>query len=160
MGRVDEASAVPAEPGADHRALAAELAAIGYLASGSVIAATTTCSSRGCHCRLDPARRHGPYWQWSRSVDGRRRTQRVSEAQARLLQGWIANRRRAEAILSELEALSLRAVPSLGDDQPSSSEGFVRGKYLNQWIPDRRAHPTGGPERVAKSRVDPAARSR
>lgn len=100
---------------ARRRALAAELAGIGFVASGSVIAATTTCSTPGCRCRTDPARRHGPYWQWSRSVDGTRRTHRLSEAEARLYQAWIANRRRAEAILAELEELSLMAAPSLLD---------------------------------------------
>jgi hypothetical protein len=96
-----------------YRALAAELAAIGFVARGSVVAATTTCSTRGCHCRTDPARRHGPYWQWTRSVDGVTHTTRLSEAEAERYREWIANRRRAEAILAELEGLTLQAARSL-----------------------------------------------
>lgn len=65
------------------------------------------------HCRTDPARRHGPYWQWSRSIGGTTRTTRLSEAEARLYREWIANRRRAERILAELEDLSAEAAPSL-----------------------------------------------
>lgn len=102
-----------AELSARYRALAAELAAIGFVARGSVISATTTCSSKGCHCQTDPARRHGPYWQLSRSSGGTTRTRRLSEAEARLYQEWIANRRRAEAILNELEELSVQAAESL-----------------------------------------------
>ena len=101
------------EPSAElvtrYRALAAELAEIGFIARGSVVAATTTCSSKGCHCHVDPARRHGPYWQLSRSSGGTTRTRRLSEAEAQLYQGWIAERHRAEAILDELEELSAQA---------------------------------------------------
>ena len=105
--------ALPADLRARYRALAAELADIGFITRGSVIAATTTCSSKGCHCRTDPARRHGPYWQWSRSAGGVTRTTRLSEAEASLYREWIANRRRAEQILGELEELSATAVPAL-----------------------------------------------
>ena len=114
MATIDGADREPSpELEARYRALASELAAIGFVARGSVIAATTTCSSRGCHCRLDPARRHGPYWQWSRSVAGTTQTRRISEAEARLYGEWIANRHRAEAILEQLEQLSAQAARSL-----------------------------------------------
>jgi hypothetical protein len=96
-----------------YRALAAELADIGFVARGSVVAATTTCSSKGCRCQTDPARRHGPYWQLSRSSGGTTRTRRLSAAEAQLYQAWIANRQRAEAVLDELEALSVEAAASL-----------------------------------------------
>jgi hypothetical protein len=42
-----------------------------------------------------------------------RRSREASDAEAALYQGWIANRRRAEAILAELEELSARAAPFL-----------------------------------------------
>ncbi|CAN5496936.1 hypothetical protein BH24CHL9_BH24CHL9_05590 [soil metagenome] len=109
-----------------YRALAAELATIGFVARGSVISATTTCSSKGCHCRLERDRRHGPYWQWTRSVGGVTRTTRLSEAAAQRYREWIANRRRAEAILVELEELSLQAAASL--DEGRGSEGAPRGR--------------------------------
>ncbi len=94
---------IPTELIERYRALAAELAEIGFIARGSVIRPTTTCSSKGCHCRTDPARRHGPYWQWSQSAGGTTRTTRLSEVEARLYREWIANRREAERILAELE---------------------------------------------------------
>ena len=106
-------SARLAELEARYRALAAELAQIGFIARGSVIASTTTCSSKGCHCRTDPARRHGPYWQLSRSREGTTRTRRLSEAEAKLYQGWIAERHRAEAILDELEVLAAQAAAAI-----------------------------------------------
>jgi len=110
MQRTDRADQEPlAELTERYRALARQLADIGFVARGSVISTTTTCSSKGCRCQTDPARRHGPYWQLSRSSHGKTRTRRLSEAEAELYQAWIANHRRAEALLDELEALSCRA---------------------------------------------------
>ena len=106
-------SARLAELEARYRALAAQLGEIGFIARGSVVAATTTCSSKGCHCRTDPARRHGPYWQLSRSSGGTTRTRRLSAAEAELHQGWIAERHRAEAILDELEELAAQAATAI-----------------------------------------------
>ena len=105
-----------------YRALARQLADIGFVARGSVISTTTTCSSRGCHCRTDPTRRHGPYWQLSRSSGGTTRTRRLSEAEAALYQAWIGNRRRAEALLDELETLSVQAADLVlaGETDPTT----------------------------------------
>lgn len=106
-------SARLAELEARYRTLAAQLAEIGFIARGSVVAAMTTCASKGCHCRTDPARRHGPYWQLSRSAGGTTRTRRLGEAEAELYGGWIAERHRAEAILAELEDLSAQAAATI-----------------------------------------------
>lgn len=114
MQRTDRADQEPlAELTERYRALARQLADIGFVARGSVISTTTTCSSKGCRCQTDPARRHGPYWQLSRSSGGTTRTRRLSEAEAELYQAWIANRRRAEAVLDELEELSAQAAESI-----------------------------------------------
>ena len=110
MQQTDRAEQEPlAELTERYRELARQLADVGFIARGSVISTTTTCSSRGCHCRTDPARRHGPYWQLSRSSGGTTRTRRLSAAEAELYQAWIAERRRAEALLDELETLAVQA---------------------------------------------------
>lgn len=122
MKRTDRADQEPlAELTERYRALARQLAEIGFVARGSVISTTTTCSSKGCRCQTDPARRHGPYWQLSRSSGGTSRTRRLGEAEAKLYQAWIAERRRAEAILDELEALSSRAIDLVLSDPPTGT---------------------------------------
>lgn len=127
MKRTNRADQEPlAEYTERYRALARQLADIGFVARGSVISTTTTCSSKGCRCHADPARRHGPYWQLSRSSGGTTRTRRLSEAEAELYQAWIANRRRAEALLDELEALSSRAVDLVLADQADPTTGPSR----------------------------------
>jgi hypothetical protein len=117
---------------ARYRALAVELAGIGFVARGSVISATTTCSSKGCHCHTDPARRHGPYWQLSRSSGGTTRTRRLSEAEAALYQTWIANRRRAEGILEALEELSGQAAEAILGGEPQRAAHAARQLALKR----------------------------
>lgn len=91
------------------RRLAAELAQIGFISRGSVVASYTTCGKDSCRCRRDPGARHGPYWQWSRAVRGRTVTTRLSEDQAALYREWIANQRTLDGIVRRMQEVSRRA---------------------------------------------------
>ena len=92
-----------------YRALAAELAGIGFISQGSVVVRYTTCGKPGCRCRKDPSGRHGPYYQWSRAVAGKTVSRRLTEREAELYRGWIANRRRLEEIVAQMERISAEA---------------------------------------------------
>src|SRR5215472_15428364 len=80
------------------RRLASELAQTGFISSGSVVQRFVSCGKPGCRCQADPPQLHGPYWQWTRLVNGKTVTRRLSPGQARLYQQWIANRRRLTGI--------------------------------------------------------------
>jgi hypothetical protein len=92
-----------------YRALAAELADTGFISPGSLVSRETSCGKPGCRCQGDPPRRHGPYYQWSRAVAGKTVSRRLDERQAELYQDWIANRRRLERIVTEMENISAAA---------------------------------------------------
>jgi hypothetical protein len=89
--------------------LAAELATVGFISPGSVVSRRTSCGKPGCRCQADPPQRHGPYYQWSRAVAGKTVSRRLTEDQAQLYQGWIANRRRIEQIIAQMEQTSTAA---------------------------------------------------
>ena len=91
------------------RYLAGQMAGVGFLSRGSVVARHTRCGKADCACHHDPPTLHGPYWQFSRAVAGKTVTKWVSEDQARLYKEWIANRRRALAIMAEMEEVSRQA---------------------------------------------------
>ena len=95
------------------RALAAELAELGFISPGSVVVRYTTCGKPGCRCQADPPRRHGPYYQWSRAVAGKTVSRRLTESEAELYRGWIANRRRLEEIVARMEQVSAAAAELL-----------------------------------------------
>ncbi|MDQ6784754.1 MAG: hypothetical protein M3063_15225 [Actinomycetota bacterium] len=92
-----------------YRALAAELAGLGFISPGSLVVRQTSCGKPGCRCQADPPRRHGPYHQWSRAVAGKTISRRLDEREAALYREWIANRRRLEAIVAEMEQISASA---------------------------------------------------
>ena len=94
---------------ARYRKLAAELSEIGFISPGSLVVRETSCGKPGCRCQADPPRRHGPYYQWSRAVAGKTISRRLSEREAKLYRAWIANRKRLEAIIAEMEKVSADA---------------------------------------------------
>lgn len=62
-----------------YRALASELAGIGYIAQGSLAPRFTRCGKPTCACRADPPKLHGPYWHWSTKVNGKTVNRRLSD---------------------------------------------------------------------------------
>ena len=99
------------------RAMTGELARLGFMTRGSVVQRRTRCGKPDCACHADPPVLHGPYWQFSRAVGGRTATRWVSEEQASLYREWIANRRRALAIMDQIEELSRQAEHAIAGTQ-------------------------------------------
>ena len=94
---------------AKYRALAGQLAEVGFISPGSLVSRMTSCGKAGCRCQADPPQRHGPYFQWSKAVGGKTVSRRLDPAQAELYRTWIANRKQLEAIVTEMEETSRRA---------------------------------------------------
>lgn len=92
-----------------HRDLAAQLAAIGYIASGSLAQRYNRCGKSNCACHADTPRLHGPYWQWTAKVDGKTVNKRLSEREARLYLEWIDNDRKARSLLTQMRAIGAEA---------------------------------------------------
>ena len=94
---------------AEYRALAAELAGLGFIGPGSLVVRHTSCGKPGCRCGAEPPRRHGPYYQWSRAVAGKTISRRLNEREADLYREWIANRHRLETIVAQMGKISAAA---------------------------------------------------
>ena len=75
---------------------------------GSLVRRFMPCGKPGCRCQADPPTLHGPYYQWTRKVRGKTETTRVDPQQAKLLAGWIANGRRLDRLLAQMEKVCLR----------------------------------------------------
>lgn len=88
------------------RELLAAIDGVGWFLRGSLLAVANRCGKSGCRCKADPPRLHGPYWQWTRKVAGTTVSVRLTDAQAELVRGWIANARLFDERISELEELS------------------------------------------------------
>ena len=92
-----------------YRALAIELAGIGFISSGSVTRRYTRCTAAGCKCNAEPPEPHGPYYQWTTKVRGKTVTRRLSPEEARLYRDWIANDRKLRRIVEQMRKVAAKA---------------------------------------------------
>ncbi len=94
------------------RRIRAELATTGPALPGSVEVRRMRCGKVACACRATPPRLHGPYNVWTRKVAGRTVTRVLTDEQLATYRPLLDNARRLRALVAELCALTLDAVPS------------------------------------------------
>jgi len=95
--------------------IAEQLGALGFALPGTLIERRMRCGKEGCRCAADPPQLHGPYYQWTRKVEGRTETRRLSAEQMARYGAWFENARRLRTLTGELEALSLDIAESAED---------------------------------------------
>jgi hypothetical protein len=100
---------------ATRAALAEAMAEIDGLLPGSVVVRHMRCGKQGCACKADPPALHGPYIQWTRTVQGKTVTRFLTEAQLARYQPWFDNARRLKDLIAKLETASLHAVQQAED---------------------------------------------
>lgn len=95
---------------ATRAALAAALTDIDGLLPGSVVIRRMRCGKNRCACKADPPALHGPYIQWSRTVDGKTVTRFLTPEQLARYQPWFDNTRRLKDLVIKLQTASLHAL--------------------------------------------------
>lgn len=93
-----------------YRELAAQLASVGLIYSGSITRRYTRCGTPGCKCHADPPQLHGPYYQWTAKENGKTVTRRLSPHEAELYKEWIDNDRQLRRILQQMRQVAVKAV--------------------------------------------------
>ena len=96
----------------DRRAHAKITAAIAVAADGHTLPGTlleryTRCNKPGCRCMADPPQPHGPYYQWTRKINGKTKTVLLTPEQVERYKPWFDNAQQIRALTAQLEALSL-----------------------------------------------------
>jgi hypothetical protein len=119
--------------------LHAQLAAIDHILPGTINTAMNRCGKPNCACHADPPRLHGPYITWTRKVNGKTVTRRLTREQLERYQPWFENNRRLRQLISDLEARSLQAAEQAEGWQPQPPTGTDR--------PHRHSPPTVDPHR-------------
>jgi len=116
-------------------AIQAALGQIGFTLPGSITIRRTRCGKPRCACKADPPALHGPYIQWTRTVNGKTVTRTLTQAQYQTYASWLANARRLRTLAAELEALSVREM--------ARAEGWAKITPGTQAPP--RTRPVRGP---------------
>ena len=96
----------PPDPSADQAraAIQAALGQIGFCLPGTITIRRARCGKPRCACAADPPALHGPYIQWTRTVNGKTVTRLLSPAQYQAYAPWFASARRLRELAAELEA--------------------------------------------------------
>jgi hypothetical protein len=87
--------------------IAAELAAVGFALPGTLTIRAYACGKPNCRCHADPPRLHGPYAEWTRKIDGKTVTRRLTPAELADWQPLFGNAKKIRALLAELQDLTL-----------------------------------------------------
>ena len=98
----------PSDAQARLQALKDQIQKLGFVRPGSLVRRFMPCGNPTCRCMADPPQLHGPYYQWSIKVGGKTRSLRLSEEQAKMCAGWIADHKRLKALVRQMERLSLK----------------------------------------------------
>ena len=99
----------PAQQAARDR-IAAELAAAGFALPGTLTIRAYACGKPNCRCHADPPRLHGPYAEWTRKIDGKTVTRRLTQAELTAWQPLFDNAKKIRALLAELQNLTLEII--------------------------------------------------
>jgi hypothetical protein len=93
--------------------IVAKLAASDFALPGTILERLICCKKPGCRCMADPPQLHGPYYQWTRKVNGKTVTRLLTVEQRERYEAWFDNAKRIRALLADLEALSLGILESV-----------------------------------------------
>lgn len=99
----------PARQARAQERIAQQLSRIGFALPGTLLRRDVRCGRPTCRCAADPPELHGPYWQWTRKIDGKTVTRLLTAEQARRYRAWFDNARTLRELVRKLEALSLEA---------------------------------------------------
>lgn len=71
------------------------------------------CGQPGCACHADPAKRHGPYWEWTYKLNGKTVHVQLTPETGPIFKAASRQHRNLKQILARLERLSRSALQSL-----------------------------------------------
>ena len=117
--------------------VAQELPEVGFPLRGSLLERFSKCGSPGCACHTDPARRHGPYWQWTAKIKGKTVTRAVGPDQLPRYRQWTDNAKRIDHIVQELYDLSAQAHDILSAQEREDRELKKKKKKKREKSPTR-----------------------
>jgi hypothetical protein len=89
-------------------AIKRELAALGPLRPGSLTRQYNVCGRATCRCKVDPAQRHGPYYQLSYTHQRKSSSEFVREQDLAAVQRQLATHARLRALVEEWIGLGIQ----------------------------------------------------
>jgi hypothetical protein len=111
--------ASPAQRAALDKITAQLAAAASPALPGTLTVRAYPCGKQNCRCHADPPQLHGPYAEWTRKIDGKTVTRRLTGDQLAAWQPLFDNAKRMRTLLAELQELTL----AIADPGPAGKPG-------------------------------------
>jgi hypothetical protein len=99
--------------------LKGELDELRYFCKGTVLKRMMKCGQKRCTCHHDPAKRHGPYFEWTYKAKGKTVNVRLRPEEAPVYKAATQQYRTLKSLLIRMERLSRNAVARLAEKAPS-----------------------------------------
>ena len=90
-----------------------EIEQVSYFCKGTVLRRMMKCGQQRCACHQDPAKRHGPYFEWTYKEKGKTVNRRLRPEEAPIYQAATQQYRTLQAVLKRMEQVSRNAVMRL-----------------------------------------------
>jgi hypothetical protein len=110
--------ASPAQRAALDKITAQLAAAASPALPGTLTVRAYPCGKQNCRCRADPPRLHGPYAEWTRKINGKTVTRRLTPAELAAWQPLFDNARKMRTLLTELQELTLAIIEASPRQEP------------------------------------------
>jgi hypothetical protein len=107
------AAPVARDPAERFRQARQDLLQIEYFLKGTVLKRMMRCGRPQCACHRDPAKRHGPYFEWTYKVNGKTVNVKLTAESAPLYKAATRQQRKLKTILARLERLSRTALAGM-----------------------------------------------
>jgi hypothetical protein len=98
-----------------------ELEDLRYFCKGTVLKRMMKCGQQRCACQEDPAKRHGPYFEWTYKAKGKTVNVRLRPDEAPVYKAATQQYRKLKSLLGRMERLSRKAVLRLAGKVRSGS---------------------------------------
>jgi hypothetical protein len=88
------------------QALKQEFQQLEYFCKGTLLKRMMKCGKAQCACRLDPAKRHGPYFEWTYKAKGKTVNVKLTREVMPTFRAASHQYRKLRSLLNRLETLS------------------------------------------------------
>lgn len=95
------------------RELKREIAQLDYFSKGTVLARMVKCGKPQCACHSQPAKRHGPYYEWTYKAHGKTVNVRLTPETAPIYMAAAKQYRKLKSTLDRMEKLSRQVLARL-----------------------------------------------
>ena len=87
-----------------------EINEIGFFCKGTVLKRMMKCGQDRCACHRDPAKRHGPYFEWTYKAKGKTINVRLAANEVPVYEAATQQNRKLKSLLTRMERLSRTAL--------------------------------------------------